>query len=56
MITHSNRSKFDKLLIQEWNNAMDNGQFKFKIDSNLLTRYINGKYSFLVQVKYNYKI
>ena len=30
---------------------MNNGYFKFNIDKEMPTRYLDGKYSFLVQVK-----
>jgi hypothetical protein len=40
---------YDELLAEEWNEAMRNGLFKFKIDARLQARYLPGKYNFLVQ-------
>lgn len=49
-LTDSQDKSFDDLLANEWNEAMENGLFKFKIDGNRLqSRYLPGKYNFLVQ-------
>ena len=44
------RSDFDCQLLSEWTEAMEKGMFKFKIDENMPTKYLLGKYSFLAQV------
>lgn len=44
------RSNFDNRLLSEWTEAMENGIFKFKIDANIPTRYLPGKYTFLAQM------
>lgn len=41
---------FDYVLTSEWLKAMKNEVFKFKLESPLPTRCLNGKFSFLVQV------
>lgn len=41
---------FDDLLMQEWNKAMENGAFKFKIDEKLPSKILPGKYNFYLQV------
>ena len=44
--------EFDDLLLKEWLSAMENGYFKFKLDSQIQTKIINnGDYSFVFQVK-----
>jgi hypothetical protein len=43
---------FDDFLITEWNNLMENGAFNYKLDDGLLTKYLNGKYGFIVQVEF----
>ena len=43
-------NQFDQLLVSTWNDAMNRGLFKFKLDKDIPTRYLDGKYSFLVQV------
>ena len=45
-----NKSEFDDLLISELKKAMDNNQFKFKIDDNIKTRYSAEKWNFLITV------
>jgi len=46
----SKSSRFDDLLLSEWRNSMENGSFKYKLDENLPTKYLPGKFAFLVQV------
>lgn len=43
-------SDFDRVLIKTWQNAMDAGLFKFKLHERQPYRYLEGKYSFIVQV------
>ena len=44
------KSEFDKMLLAEWNVAVQNGLFKFEIDEKIKTRYLPGKYSLAAQV------
>jgi hypothetical protein len=45
----SKPSRFDELLLCEWRTLMQNGTFKYKLDENLPTKYLPGKFAFLVQ-------
>lgn len=43
-------SFFDRILLAEWKKAMRGGACKFKLDSPLPTRHLDGKYKLIVQV------
>jgi hypothetical protein len=44
-------SSFDKLLLFKWLMAMENGAFKYKLDKQLPTKYLSGKFKFVCQVR-----
>lgn len=45
-------SDFDKILIKSWMAAMDKGLFKFQLEGKQPYRNLNGKYSFVIQVRF----